>query len=136
MNGARDVQARFDAFRVQETQMALQADAANRAKEQALNLSLENLTNAYIQKQHDLATAKSHTDSMLQSFQAALAAANGAVGSDPAAPGGTNASAGPEHDILSSCAATLVKLAEEADGLEARIVGLQAYIKDVVQVQH
>lgn len=44
---------------------------------------------------------------------------------------GTNGRARLEQELLGQCAATLVAMAAEADRLEAVVVGLQSYVKNV-----
>jgi len=129
-NGANSVQVKFDAYKAQQLAQMVQAEQDARAKEQAFNTSLENLTNAYITQKNALAAAHATNGKLLDGFNAALSSP---IGKDSPAAGGTHAGTGPEQELLGNCAAALVRLAEEADGLEARLVGLQSYIKDVVQ---
>jgi uncharacterized protein YihD (DUF1040 family) len=132
MNGARDVRAEFDAYKLKETQVALQQDVSNRAKEQAFQSSLENLTDAYIKKQHELADAKSTNGKLLDGFNSTLSSKSAP---DSPSARSANGSAGLESQLLGDCAVTLTKLAEEADGLEARLVALQTYVKEVIGKQ-
>lgn len=131
MNGARDVQASFDAYKAQVTANALQAQAQAANDSTGFQTSLGNLTDAYIKKQRELANAKSAYDGVLSAFEATN---SGAAAPNSPAARNPNGTAGLETELLGNCAAALVKLAEEADGLEARIVGLQAYAADIEKI--
>ncbi len=54
-----------------------------------------------------------------------------APGASASAPAGTDAGTNVVNQLFGACAQTLVGLAREADGLEARLVGLQTYVSQV-----
>ena len=127
MNGFKAEEAEFNAYKVQVVASALAAQKAADSDKSAFQTSLENLTDAYIkEKSAHVATATSAANS-LRDLQTALAAARSASASNPATPGSTDGTAGSISELFGTCATTLVKLAEEADTLEERVVGLQAY---------
>jgi hypothetical protein len=127
--GEKSVQSDFDAYINKQVAQELASEQDARAKEQAFQTSLENLTNAYITQKNALAAAHNTNGKLLDGFNTAL---NSPAGKDSPAGSGAHGSAGLEQELLGNCAATLVRLAEEADGLEARLVGLQSYVKSVL----
>lgn len=59
-----------------------------------------------------------------------------AIASGPAAPasaasGSTDGAGGPERQLFGACAATLQGMAAQADRLEAKVIGLQDYIRSL-----
>lgn len=129
-NGANSVQVKFDMYKNQQAQQAQQQEAANRLKEQGFQTSVENISNAYIKEHSAHLAANANAHSMLDSFQASL---NSPAPKDPATPGSADgATQGLDAQLLGNCAAALVRLAEAADGLEEQVVGLQAYVEQVV----
>ena len=128
--GKESVQSEFDKYKAEQVAQALKVDSDNRAKEQGMQLSLENLTNAYIKNQKTNSANAAAANDSLRQLQATISDPSSA---DSPASRSTDGRAGLEQELLGNCAATLVRLAQEADGLEARLVGLQTYIKGVVQ---
>lgn len=128
--GKESVQGEFDKYKAEQVAQALKVDSENRAKEQGMQLSLENLTNAYIKNQKANSANAIAANNSLRELQTTI---DSPTGTDSPASRSTDGRAGLEQELLGNCAATLVRLAQEADGLEARLVGLQTYIKGVVQ---
>jgi Bacteriophage Rz lysis protein len=128
--GENSIQVKFDMYRNQQIQAAQQQESANRLKEQGMQKSLENLTNAYIKNQKANSASAAAAGNSLRDLQTAI---DRPTPRDTCAPSSTNgATSRPEPQLLGSCAAALVRLAEEADRLEEQVIGLQAYIKEVV----
>jgi cell division septum initiation protein DivIVA len=113
--------------RAEYTALALQASEAARTKEQALTATNQRIDrDLQNEKKRRVADAAVSAD-RLRDFQAAL----DERGTPSAAASGVNGTGGLERELLSNCAAALVSMAETADQLEGKIVGLQTYTRDV-----
>jgi hypothetical protein len=127
--GGNSVQVEFDMYKNQQVLDTLAAQKANQLKEQGMQLSLENLTNAYIKNQKANSASAVAAGNSLRDLQATL---DSPAAQDSPASRSVDAGAGPVQELLGNCAATLVRMAQEADGLENQVVGLQSYVKQVV----
>lgn len=108
------------------------AEQAARAKEKQLLLQRQQVEKRYVEEKRKAAAAAADAQSALDGLRDTLAARDRELATaDSAASGRVNAGAGLERELLGSCAKALVDLAGEADVLEARIVGLQSYVKQV-----
>ena len=108
----------------------LVAEKAAREKEQALVAGKQKAEEAYVQEKRKAARAAADARTELDRLRSALSA-----GGEPAQAAASgpriNDRAGLESELLGQCAAALVSMAAEADRLEAWIVGLQGYVKNV-----
>lgn len=115
------------------TQAALVQSEAARKKEKALNLTLNKVRSDYARQKAINDDLSRSLDVGLRDFQTtnSSTANNDTPRNDtPRAPG-TYGTGGLESELLGHCAATLVELAKEADRLEGKVVGLQAYINSI-----
>lgn len=109
---------------------ALVAEQVAREREQQLVLARQKVEERYAQEKRVLQRSAAGAQSELDRLRDELAGGRQA-GSDPTAPGRADGSASLERELLSSCAGALVQLAAEADGLAARLIGLQGYVREV-----
>ena len=110
------------------TNDALAASEQNRKTEQTLNDKVRKVSNDYAnEKAAHLLTAHKLGDS-LRDFTATL---DSAAVEDAASPPSAAGRGGLELELLGNCAKTLVSVAEEADRLENKVVGLQEYVKAI-----
>lgn len=129
--GKAVVRAAWDKDIAERTVQALEAEKAARKKEQALLAQRDQLEKKYVEEKRKAAVAAAGADSELGRLRDELAADSGRACTDPTATARAVAGTRLERELLGTCAATLVQLAAEADGLEARLVGLQQYVKQV-----
>lgn len=131
-SGKAVVRAAWDKERAELTAKALQQEQSFRKKEQALVAQRQKLEERYAQEKRNAATAAAGARSELDRLRDTLAAAPGCpAGGDTAAAGRAAGATRLESELLGHCAQALTDLAAEADRLEARIVGLQLYVKNV-----
>ena len=128
VQGARSVQAEWDADLAQRTVAALAASEAARATEQALQTKVRKVSNDYQVEKTRRAAADLLAADSLRKLQAALAG-GGATGADPAAPARTDDD--PRPGIVAECAAALIGLDKEARRLAGQAVALQGYAASV-----
>ncbi len=131
--GRAVVRAQWDKDIAVRTQAALAAEQAARHREQDLVIARNRSEERYAQEKRKAASSASSANSELGRLRDQLAARNSASPQDSAANARANGAAGLERELLGHCAAALVGLAAEADRLEATVVGLQSYVKDVCQ---
>lgn len=119
------------------TAAALKAEQAARAREAQLNAARAAVEKTYVTEKRRAADAAAAAQSELDLLRDTLdsIAAGRAAAADPGTAGRADGPARLEQELLGHCARALVDLAREADGLEARIVGLQGYVRDVCQAQ-
>ena len=128
VQGARAVQADWDADLAKRTVAALAASEAARATEQALQSKVRKVANDYqIEKTRRTAADLLAADS-LRKLQAALAG-GGAPGADPAAP--ARADDDPRDGIIAECAGAVVTLDAAARRLAGQASALQDYAAGV-----
>jgi leucyl aminopeptidase (aminopeptidase T) len=118
-----------NSVRVQYQDAALKAEQAARAQEQALIQAKQKAEAAYVKEKQKAAAAAASADRALDGLRSALA--ERAAAADTATCTRVDAGVGLEQELLGHCAAALVGLAAEADRLEALVVGLQGYVKNV-----
>lgn len=129
--GRAHVRAQWDADIAKRDKLALELEQAARAKEQALVAAKNEAEQRYVQLKKQAAVAADGAQSALNSLRDVLATAPGPTCSTPAAGARADAGARLESDLLGHCAQALTGLAAEADRLEAQVVGLQQYVKQV-----
>jgi hypothetical protein len=118
-----------NSVRVQYQAAALKAEQQARSKEQTLLQQKQKAEAAYVKEKQKAAAAAAGADRALDGLRDALA--ERAAAADTATCTRVDAGVGLEQELLGRCAVTLVELAEEADRLEAIVVGLQGYVKNV-----
>lgn len=130
--GKATVRADWDRERAAYTSKALVQEQAFRAKEQSLVAARKHLEDRYVEDKRKAAAAAADAQSELDRLRDALASAPTCqAGSDPTAAERAAGASRLERELFGACAKALTDLAAEADRLEARVVGLQAYVKDV-----
>lgn len=135
-SGRAHVRAAWDKERAELAAKAVEAEQAARKKEQALLAQRQQAEKRYVDEKRKAATAALAAESALDGLRNTLAERDRELATaDSATSARVNGGARLERDLLGSCATALVGLAEEADRLEARIVGLQSYVKQVCQKQ-
>ena len=128
--GGKSVQSDWDAQTLALTQAALEAEAANRAKEQALQTKVRSVSNAYAKEKAAHAVSVAASADSVRDFNATLGSVSTADSSTPTRDHGTG---GLERELLGNCASALAELAGEADRLEGKTLALQNYIKSVLE---
>lgn len=128
VQGAKGVQAEWDADIAQRTSLALAASEAARKTEQELSAKVGRVDRAYQDQKRATATVAAAAADGLRNLEAILAAPAGASSSAVAASGNYGAG-GLERELLGNCAAALTELGKQADRLEGKVVALQEYIK-------
>lgn len=130
--GGNAVRVEWDAYIAEQTKQAEAEQAKRLEKENALKLSQEKLFNDLAKQKSARAADAVAAGNRLRDFNAA---ADRAASQNPSAPGGANGTGGPQWDVLRQCAETLTGLGQTADRLEDKVVGLQAYVRDVCTVK-
>lgn len=130
-SGRAAIQTKWDLQVAKQKEEALKAEQAARSKEQALVAAKDQAEKRYAELKKQTAVAVAGAKSELDGLRNELAAAGSAASQDASACPRTASRAGLESELLGHCAKTLVGLAEEADRLEALVVGLQGYVKNV-----
>ena len=122
------VRADWDKDIAARTVQALAAEQAARVKEQELQANNAKVSANYEkQKASNRRLAVSLDDSVRQ-LQAAI---GGAASPNTATTPGANGTGGLERELLGSCSKSLAELAQTADRLEGKVVGLQSYVAEV-----
>lgn len=107
------------------------AQAAAREREHALNTSAQEAADAYRAREarlrRDAAAVRSERDQLLDAVATAGACPAGAGAS---AAGGVDAAAG-LREVVRQCVGALAQVAEAADASDARLSGLQDYVRAV-----
>lgn len=126
--GAKGVQAEWDADVAQRTAQALAASESARAKEQALQTKVGRIDRAYQdQKRATDHVARAAADG-LRNLEAILTAP--AVASSGAvATSGNHGAGSAERELLGSCAAALAGMGKEADRMALKVLTLQKYVR-------
>jgi PAS domain-containing protein len=126
--GKQATQLEWDAATAQATDVALQAERAARAKEQALQTQVRKVANDYqVEKTRRAAADQLAADSLRQ-LQAALAS-GGQPATNPAAAAGADDD--PRDGIITECAGHLVQVDAAARRLADQTRALQAYAASV-----
>lgn len=107
------------------------AEQAAREREHALNTSAQKAADAYRSREarlrRDAAAVRDERDRLLHAVDAAGACPAGAGAS---APGGADAAAG-LRAVVRQCVGALAQVAAAADASDARLMGLQDYVRAV-----
>ena len=130
--GQQGVRAQWDQDKAERMALALQAEQAERRREQELVTQRQKVEERYVQEKRKAAAAAAGAQSELGRLRDELATAGGGPAcTDSTAPARVDGAARLERELLGHCAATLTDLAAEADRLEAVVVGLQGYVREV-----
>ena len=127
-SGAKSVQVLWDADVAQRTAQALEAEKAARARESELSTKVRKVSDAYSVARKNLDHLAAASSDGLRNLEIILAAP-AVASSSPVASSGNHGAGGLERELLGNCAAALTELGKQADRLEAKVVGLQEYIK-------
>ena len=125
--GGKSVQAEWDAQTLALTQKALEAEAANRAKEQVLQTKVRSVSNAYAKEKAAHAVSVAASADSLRDLQSTL---------DSAASKSSTCTSRTDdlaraRQVVGQCSKALQELADIADTGEARLIGLQNYVRSV-----
>ena len=122
----------YNRAQAEYTSQALAAEQAARAREQALQAEKTKVEAIYAKHKKAAELDAAGAADELERLRIALANAPAInPGASASAPAGTDAGTNVVNQLFGACAQTLVGLAREADGLEARLVGLQTYVSQV-----
>lgn len=103
---------------------------ANRKTEQVMAAKLRKAQDEYAKLQKLNADSARDLDRVRGDFQTAI---NSRCTANPTAPGCADAGGGLERELFGHCASALSELAVQADRLETKVIGLQAYIKSITK---
>lgn len=127
------VQSKWDKERAELLAQAVEAEQKARATERKLSIARQQSEKKYVDEKRKaeiaVAAAKSDLDRLRDELSKAPVA--GATCTDPTAASRAASGARLERELLGNCAKALTDLASEADRLEAIVVGLQQYVKNV-----
>ena len=127
--GKRTVQNQFDEYKAYEVKRALETEKFYQAKLQSLIATNQQVGEQYEQlKKVSDASAKSLRDQRLR-FDSLLASRDQ---TSPSAPPDSFTYATTKSKILRECAGRLEEVAADADRLSNQVLGLQSYIREVV----
>lgn len=129
--GKAAVRAEWDRDIAQRTQLALKTEQAARKHEQWLVQEKQKAEVRYVEEKRKAAAAANDAQSHLVRLRNELYSLGSAPRKCPAPSARADAGAGLERDLLGQCATSLTAMAAEADRLEALVVGLQQYVKNV-----
>lgn len=127
--GVNATQVKFDAYKTQQLAQAMQSEQDARAKEQAFQVSLENLTNAYITEKTARINDARNAANSLRELQAAIGSPAPINSQTPIGLDDTARA----RSVVGECAATVQKMAELLDASEGRLKALQAYVKSILE---
>lgn len=129
--GRAAVRAEWDRDIAQRTQLAIKAEQAARQREQLLVEEKQKAEVRYVQEKRKAAIAASDAQFDLGRLRDELYSLGSAPRKCPAPSTRIDAGAGLERELLGQCATALTAMAAEADRMEALVVGLQQYVKNV-----
>jgi len=113
--------------RAEWTADKLAASEASRQAEKAKTIANQKVDHALQVQKARLAADRRAVDDGLRAFKDTLYS----VDIPAATPGRINGTGGLERELLGQCSVNLVELAQTADRLEAKVVGLQSYVSSV-----
>lgn len=128
--GGDEPRAELAAYKAEQIEKALTASEQNRKTEQAMAEKLRKANDEYAKLQKLNADSARDLDRVRGDFQTAI---NSRCTANPTAPGCADAGGGLERELFGHCASALSELAVQADRLETKVIGLQAYIKSITK---
>ncbi len=129
--GQDGVRAEWAADIAQRTAAALEASEQARKTESELQAKVGRVDLAYQNQKRATATVVSAVAVGMQQLETALAAAPSPAASGAAPSCRTDGARTVERELLGQCASQLARMGAEADGLAARVLGLQDYIRAI-----
>lgn len=129
--GRAAVMAAWEKEKAELTANLLKAEQAARQVEQKLVKARQQAEVRYAEEKRKADVAAVGAKSELDRLRDTLADAGRATCADPSAAARVASGTRLESELLGHCATTLTDLAAEADRLEALVVGLQQYVKNV-----
>ncbi|NBT07077.1 MAG: DUF2514 family protein [Betaproteobacteria bacterium] len=130
--GKASGKAAFDQALAEQSKKTIELERQARAKEQQLISEKQKAEVQYVQAKRQAAAAATNAHSELDRLRHELAARSAsASAADPTTVTRAASRTGLESELLGHCAQALTGMAAEADRLEALVVGLQAYVKNV-----
>lgn len=130
------VKRQWDRDVAEQREVLLKAQEEARKTEHNLIKAREKVEKKYVQQKRKAAAESADADALFVRLRDQLAARDRAAAQAAATTPGVDAGAGLERELFGRCAKALVGLAQEADRLEATVVGLQGYVKDVCQASN
>lgn len=133
--GAGVVKREWDKSVAEQRDLLMKAQEQIRQKEQELVEAKNESEKRYVEQKRKASADAANTERLLGRLRDELAARD-AVPAQAATPfTGVDGGAGLERDLFGACASTLVRMAQEADRLEAQVVGLQGYVNSVCKAK-
>lgn len=117
----------------EQREEVIKAQEQARKAEQALVVAKNEAEKRYVEQKRKAAADAAGSELLLRRLRDELAARDSAAAQAAAATPGIDGGAGLERNLFGACAQALVRMAQEADRLEATVVGLQGYVKNVCQ---
>jgi ribosomal protein L29 len=133
--GKGTVKREWDRSVAEQREAVIKAQEEARQIEQTLVAALHNTEKKYVEQRQKASVAAAGATAELERLRRAIAARERAATQDPAPAARVDGGTGLESDLLGHCAKALVGMAQEADRLEAVVVGLQGYVKNVCQAK-
>ena len=124
--------AEWDKDIASRTQQALVLEQAARAKERSLLAAKHEVEAKYVDLKTQQARSAAGAKRELARLRDQLATANSNPAGDTASQPGVHGASIP-GEFLGSCAEALAGMAEEADEVRARLIGLQGYVRGVCE---
>lgn len=131
--GKSTVKREWDRAVAEQRELTIKAQEQARAAEHALVAAKNEAEKRYVEQKRKAASDAAGSELVLSQLRDELTARDRAAAQAAAASTGANAGAGLERQLFGACAQALVRMAEEADRLEATVVGLQGYVKNVCE---
>lgn len=129
------VQAKWNQQIAEQREQIIKAQQTVREVEQKLVMARQESERQYVEQKQVAAASAAATELQLRRLRDQLAARDRAAAKAAASSSRTDGSASQERDLFGKCADALVGLAKDADGLNAQVIGLQGYVKNVCQAQ-
>ena len=131
VSGKAEVQSVFDAYKTQDLEQALAAQAAQTLKEQAMQAANTKVSENYESLKTATATAVRALDADRMRLQNTIASYRRTTGSDTAPSSGIDGAA--QIDVLAGCIDRRVEVAKDAAKDADTLKALQEYVSNVVK---
>lgn len=131
-SGKASVRAEWDQEIASRTQQALALEQAARAKERSLLAAKHDVEARYVDLKAKQARSAAGAQRELARLRDQLSAASSTPTGDTTGQPGVDGASIP-GEFLGSCAEALTGMAEEADEIRARLIGLQGYVRGVCE---
>lgn len=127
------VERSFAEYKVEVAQATTNAEKSARAREQALQTRIDKVSHESNKKQGELAARIARTDRTAASLRDEIARLNARPAPTNPEAAGFADEATAARQLLGSCSDEYRGVAAQADGLRDQIVGLHAYIKEILK---